>query len=128
MKKPVDQSLPFMRIPENKTVSFHVDDYHGWFEQDFPEYHRTVTRYVFNIRDDQDGEVKTLVTGRLLGEKLFFWLATTKPAPVRNWFMRMLERMGIVKPLVAGGYRDFTVTRSIGVHGFPQYDVKVKND
>jgi len=60
---------------------------------------RPVERFLFQIVDKSDGQVKTLVVGKSVAQQIFGLLTQPRPKQRRNWFMRILEWLRIVKPL-----------------------------
>jgi hypothetical protein len=57
-----------------------------------------VQRHLFQIKDFSDGEIKLLFLPSTVAYKLIMGLTTPKPRQ-RNWFMRILEWIRVVKPM-----------------------------
>ena len=113
----------FYALPRNN-AKVTVQDVGMRQECTCPGLPRPVKRYQFTIFDHTDGQTKILWVGEAVAKKIFEELAKPSPIPRRNWFMRLLEWLGVVKPLFSEPLsQDF----KIGLNSdgqYPRYDVR----
>jgi hypothetical protein len=83
-----------------------------------------VDRFLFNIVDRSDGKIKVLSVGREVGHQILNLMAEPRPRPRRNWFMRILEWLRIVK-LIPVPDKPLELTISMQKqNGLPRYEVQ----
>jgi len=82
------------------------------------------TRFIFNVVDHTDERPKLLSVGKSIAAELMKWATMTKPQPPRNWFMRLLERVGLTRPLPEEYYEEFKIRcEPPGRTPWPRYHV-----
>lgn len=114
---------PFFQILPNSTASFMVQDYVGRRRLQAPGMPRPTERCFFTIVDHNDGQTKVLSLGKEASEQLMRLILQPILPPRRNWFMRLLEWLHIIKPLPIKQHEEFEITRTDEA-GWPRYSVR----
>jgi len=119
----------FILNAERERAAFTLKEFAGSKQQHFDGYPKPVERFFFEILDHSDGKVKILSVGKSAAKQIFEQVLRPKPKPRRNWFMRLLEWLKIVKPLPTEYHRDLEIHRFCdGSRPWPQYSVRVVGD
>ena len=100
--------------------------YEGRRQVDSPDFTEPVERFLFNVIDKSDNQIKILSVGRAVGQKIIDLMTAPRPRPRRNWFMRILEWLGIVKPIpVPNEPLALTISMQNGLPNcLPRYEVQ----
>ena len=118
--KPDEQ---YVRVLPNSTAAFRVEDYIGRRSVQTHPMHRPTERCFFTVVDHSDGQTKVLSLGKEASEQLMRLILQPILPPRRNWFMRLLEWLHIIKPLPARQHEEFEITRT-DESGWPRYSVR----